>query len=164
MSFTARGLLLNECIQVARLHVPNDPWQNIPERTCTSGSGQLPKATSNRRVLRKITIWLATLSDDEQKYLIKDADRYDQKALVWLACCRTYRFIREFAVEVIRERYLSYQPDIPLELATSCERKIDCAFRWVLSIMMVSPSGPGRASSWKMRVKMPSRDQLANRL
>jgi len=35
--------------------------------------------------------------------------------LLWLATCRAYRFIREFALEVIRERYLSYQLDLPLE-------------------------------------------------
>ena len=32
-----------------------------------------------------------------------------------MATCRAYRFIREFAIEVIRERYLSYQLDLPLE-------------------------------------------------
>lgn len=115
MSFTAAGLLLNESIQVARMHVSNEPWQKTLEQACTSGSGQLPKATSNRRVLREITIRLAALSDDERTYLIEAADRSDQQALLWLACCRTYRFIREFSVEVIRDRYLSYQLDLPLE-------------------------------------------------
>ena len=32
-----------------------------------------------------------------------------------MATCRAYRFIREFALEVIRERYLSYQLDLPLQ-------------------------------------------------
>ena len=47
--------------------------------------------------------------------MLEDADRTDQQALLWLAACRTYRFVGEFAVEVIRERYLSYQFDLPLE-------------------------------------------------
>ncbi len=48
-------------------------------------------------------------------YFAEIADRSDQQALLWIACCRAYRFVREFAVEVIQDRFLSYQLDLPLE-------------------------------------------------
>jgi hypothetical protein len=74
----------------------------------------LPKSASNRRSLREITNRLRTLTKQERNFLLEDADRTDQQALLWLATCRTYRFVAEFSEEVIRDRYLSYQMDLPL--------------------------------------------------
>lgn len=84
-------------------------------RAMDEGATSLPKAASNRRTLREITNRLQTLSADERSFLLDEADRTDQQALLWLSTCRAYRFVREFALEVIRERYLSYQVDLPLE-------------------------------------------------
>ena len=55
------------------------------------------------------------MDDEELNYLVQGADRRDQQALLWLATCRAYRFVREFATEVIHERFLSFQFDLPLE-------------------------------------------------
>jgi len=115
MSFGTGGLLLNESVEVARLHVSGEPWEDTIGRAMAEGTTALPKAASNRRTLREISNRLLTLTDAERVFLIEQADRADRQALLWLATCRAYRFIREFAVEVIRERYLSYQYDLPLE-------------------------------------------------
>lgn len=115
MSFSTGGLFLNESLEVARLHLEGEPWEQTILRALEEGTTHLPKSASNRRTLREISNRLLTFSDEERKYLIEDADRSDQQALLWLATCRAYRFIREFAVEVIRERYLSYRMDLPLE-------------------------------------------------
>lgn len=115
MSFSTGGLLLNESIAVARLHRSGESWKDTILRALEEGATVLPKTASNRRTLREITNRLLTLCDDELQYLIEDADRTDQQALLWLATCRAYQFIREFALEVIRERYLSYQLDLPLQ-------------------------------------------------
>jgi len=115
MSFSTGGLFLNESLAVARLHHSGEPWEETILRALKDGTTALPKSASNRRTLREISNRLLTLSDDELEYLVEDADRTDQQALLWLATCRAYRFIREFALEVIRERYLSYQLDLPLE-------------------------------------------------
>jgi hypothetical protein len=55
------------------------------------------------------------LTQEERDFFLDEADRGDQLALLWLATCRAYRFVREFAVEVLRERYLSFQLDLSLE-------------------------------------------------
>ena len=34
---------------------------------------------------------------------------------MWLAACRAYRFVGEFAVEVVQDRFLSFRLDLPLE-------------------------------------------------
>lgn len=115
MSFSTGGLFLNESLELARLHHDGEPWKETILRALDEGITSLPKSASNRRTLREISNRLLTLSVEERTYLVEAADRSDQQALLWLATCRAYRFIREFAVEVVRERYLSYQLDLPLE-------------------------------------------------
>lgn len=115
MSFSTGGLFLNESVEVARLHVDGETWEDTILRAMEEGATSLPKSASNRRSLREISNRLLTLTNEERVYLLNEADRSEQQALLWIATCRAYRFIREFAVEVIRERYLSYQLDLPLD-------------------------------------------------
>lgn len=115
MSFSTGGLFLNETVAVARLHVLGEPWSATIERALKEGAASLPKEASQRRTLREIINRLSTLTVSERDYLLADADRGDQLALLWLATCRAYRFVREFATEVLCERYLSFQLDLPLE-------------------------------------------------
>ena len=115
MSFSTGGLFLNESVEVARLHVEGEPWESTILRAMDEGATSLPKAASNRRSLREISNRLLTLTARERSYFLEEADRSDQQAFLWIATCRAYRFVREFAVEVVRERYLSYQLDLPLE-------------------------------------------------
>ena len=114
MSFTTGGLFLNESIEVARLHWEGEAWEDTALRALDQGATALPKSASNRRSLREITNRLRVLTETERRFLLEDGDRADQQALLWVATCRAYRFVSEFAVEVIRERYLSYQMDLPL--------------------------------------------------
>lgn len=115
MSFGVGGLWLNESLAVARLHVEGEPWEQTILSALEQGATSLPKVASNRRTLREISHRLAQLTSEERRFMLQEADRTDQLALLWLATCRTYRFVGELAVEVIRERYLSYQFDLPLE-------------------------------------------------
>lgn len=115
MSFSTGGLFLNESLEVARLHKDGEAWEDTILRAMEEGTTSLPKSASNRRSLREISNRLLTLTDEERAYLVEEADRSEQQAMLWIATCRAYRFVREFAVEVVRERYLSYQLDLPLE-------------------------------------------------
>lgn len=137
MSFSTGGLFLNETLAVARLHVAGEPWSVTISRALTEGATSLPKAASQRRTLREIVNRLSTLTDMERDYLLTEADRSDQLALLWLATCRAYRFVREFATDVLRERYLSFQLDLPLE-------RFDILFaakaEWDDGLASISPS------------------------
>jgi hypothetical protein len=114
MSFTTGGLFLNESVEVAQLHRDGEPWRDTAKRALEQGTTALPKSASNSRSLREITNRLRTLTEQERRFLCEHADRMDQQALLWLAACRAYRFVGEFAQEVVRDRYLSYQLDLPL--------------------------------------------------
>jgi hypothetical protein len=115
MSFSTGGLFLNESLEVGRLHHAGEAWGDTIARALDEGTTSLPKAVSNRRTLREIVNRLSMLGDEEIRFLTDDAGRQEQQYLLWLATCRAYRFVREFAVEVICDRYLSYQLDLPLE-------------------------------------------------
>ena len=115
MSFTSGGLFLTESVTVAGMHRTGEDWKDTLERALQEGATSLPKAASNRRTLREIVNRLMTLHDDEVRFLIDDAGRQEQQYLLWVATCRAYRFVREYAVEVICDRFLSYQLELPLE-------------------------------------------------
>ena len=114
MSFSTGGLFVNESVAVARLHKTGSIWTETIDKAMEDGATSLPKAASNRRTLREIVNRVSCLTDDERQFLVEDADRSEQVALLWLAACRAYRFVREFAVEILRERFLSYRLDLPL--------------------------------------------------
>jgi len=115
MSFTTGGLFLNESIAVAALHPQGEDWVQTRARALEIGTTSLPKAASNRRTLREIVIRLSTLSDNQIRFLTEATGRQEQQHLLWVAVCRAYRFVREFAIEVICDRHLSYQLELPLE-------------------------------------------------
>lgn len=115
MSFSTGGLFVNESVAVARLHAAGSDWKETILRAMGDGATSLPKVASNRRTLREIANRLSSLTDEERRFLVEDADRPEQEALLWLATCRAYLFVGEFAVEVIQDRYLSFRLDLPLE-------------------------------------------------
>ena len=115
MSFTSGGLFLNESVIVAGLHIAGEDWKKTLLRALEEEATSLPKAASNRRTLREIVNRLMTLTDEEVLFFVNEAGRQEQQYLLWIATCRAYRFVREFAVEVICDRYLAYQLDLRLE-------------------------------------------------
>lgn len=137
MSFTTGGLFLNESLTVAQLHVEGEPWQKTVTRAMEQSATSLPKTASNRRTLREISNRLRTLTHDERVFLLDGAARTDQQALLWLATCRAYRFVREFSVEVIRERHLSHQMDLPL---VSFDILFEAKAEWDEGLEALSPS------------------------
>lgn len=116
MSFSVGGLMLNESLAVAKTYRAGEPWVGARERLLGQGTSSLPKKASQTRALREVYDRIGHLSDAERHYLSAEADRAEQQAMMWLAICRTYRFIHEFAVEMINERYQSWRLDLGHEV------------------------------------------------
>ena len=64
-----------------------------------------------KRVCREVISRLKTLDARELDLLVATNPR-EQGYLLWLAVCRRYRFIAEFAVEVMRERFITFKTDL----------------------------------------------------
>ena len=116
MSFSVGGLMLNESLVIAHGYRPGESWASARERLLAQGASSLPKLASQTRALREVYDRIGHLSDAERQYLLAEADRAEQQVMIWLAICRTYRFVREFAVEVINERYQSWRLDLGHEV------------------------------------------------
>lgn len=112
LSFTTGGLFLNESVEVARIYAQRRSWDVACGIALDGHIAMLPKTSSQRRTLREIINRLSTLHDPEIAFLITASDRAEQAALLWLAVCRAYRIVREFTVDVVRERWLSRRYDL----------------------------------------------------
>lgn len=137
MSFSTGGLFVNESVELARLHKAGESWQDTIVTAMADGATSLPKAASNRRTLREIANRVSCLTPDEREFLVEQSDRPEQEALLWLAACRAYRFVREFAIEVIQERFLSYRYDLPLD---AYDHFFDAKAEWHPDLAKISAS------------------------
>lgn len=114
MSFGTGGLYINESVAIARLHAPGGDWETTVIDAQERGAFPVRKASSARRSIREIVNRLKRLSSDELALLI-EGERSEQAALLWLAACRAYRFIAEFAVEVLSDKFLSLRTTLTYE-------------------------------------------------
>lgn len=114
LSFTAASVLREESRRLAELFSELADWQAVRERAIAQNLLQARKASSSTRVCRELVFRLRELGAAEFSLFLEGSAR-EQNQLLWLAICRRYRLVAEFALEVVRERFLSMGP--PLEHA-----------------------------------------------
>ena len=108
MSFGTGGLFLNESVVIARLFQEMGDWSAVKRAAAESGVIPFKKQSSVTRSVREIANRLEFLQPDELEMLVR-GDYHDQLSILWLALCRSYRFIGEFAAELVSERFLSFR-------------------------------------------------------
>lgn len=106
MSFTTGGLFLNESLKAAALYSRIGDWKGVRAEIIAGNILQANRASTLARVSLEVCSRLKTLDGREIEYMLNAGDA-EQRLILWLAVCRCYRFIGEFAVEVVRERFLS---------------------------------------------------------
>lgn len=106
MSFTTAGLLRKESIAAASLFLDLHDWNTVRERVFLDNIFQLRTQNSIKRIFSEIRSRLELLTIDEMSLLSCGAHQ-DEGYLLWLALCRRYKFIAEFAQEIMREKFLS---------------------------------------------------------
>lgn len=113
MSFSTGGLFINESIAIAAMRDNCNSWETVKTLARESGLVPFRKSSSATRSIREIVNRLRHLKPHEL-HLLQQGERHEQAALLWLAVCRAYRLVAEFATEVLSERFLSYRLDIEL--------------------------------------------------
>jgi len=78
----------------------------VRNETLSRNIFQLNTRNSQVRTYREVSSRLQQLEDAELELLLNSHEQ-DQRYLLWLAVCRCYPFIAEFAVEVLSEKFLS---------------------------------------------------------
>lgn len=105
MSFTAGALLYRESLTVAQLYSEMGEWHIVRDMVIEENRLQMRTQSASKRIFREVMSRLKELTS-AQFEILQDGSRQDQNHLLWLAICKRYRFIYDFAVEVIREKFL----------------------------------------------------------
>lgn len=103
-SFTATSLRTKDFIEVVKWDSSNDKR----DLELKLGNG---KHSTGKRLLMEIVNWVDVLTD-EQIDLLKNESYDTQNKVAFLAICKCYDFIRDFIVEVVREKYIVYDFEI----------------------------------------------------
>lgn len=105
MSFTTASLLSNESLMVADLYVELNNWADVREEVLTNNLLQMRTSNASKRIFREISSRLKQLTPGQIDLLI-ETNPVGQQQLLWLAFCKRYRFVYEFAVTIVREQFL----------------------------------------------------------
>lgn len=106
LSFTAASLRLNEMVKVAKTAFEND-ISNLHEVRESGVVFNSVKTRTSDREFREIRKRLEYLTPSQMHILI-NGDLISQKQIAFLAVCKHYDFIRDFVIDVIRDKVLVY--------------------------------------------------------
>lgn len=113
LSFTVGGLLVREALQTLTLWHSLRDWDAVRAELMNSNSLQQRTVQSRRTMSREVVGRLSELVDPELD-LLSEGSSQEQAELMWVAACRRYGLLAEFAEEVVRERFLLLTPTLTL--------------------------------------------------
>jgi len=105
MTFATGGLLYRESLMVAELYGELGEWDPVRERVLSENLLQIRTLSAARRIYQEVSLRLMQLTPAEME-MLQTASFQEQNYLLWLAVCKRYRFVHDFAVEVLREKFL----------------------------------------------------------
>ena len=105
LSFTTGGLFLLEAPPVVQQYLATRDWQETRARVRSGNLLQVRTAAAATRISKELIARLQEL-DPEELEAMADSSLRDRACLLWVAACRRYAFVRDFAMEVLRENFL----------------------------------------------------------
>lgn len=111
LSFTTGALLAREADLLVPLYLGRRDWGQTREQAEQENLLQARTQESRRRLTREAVQRLSALDDSEIEFLT-EATSSERASLMWIAACRRFEFIGEFAEEVVRERFLLLTPTL----------------------------------------------------
>ena len=111
MSFTAGALLQSESVTIAKLYLELGSWNEVKDKAISNNVLQSRAVSTLKRVSYEVVSRLRTLTSEELILLVNSSHK-DQAYLIWMAVCRHHKFIADFAIEVLRERFITFKPDL----------------------------------------------------
>ncbi len=105
LSFTSGSLYYRDAIKVAEIYSDLRDWDLVKQRVTDDNILHARTGSSIVRTTRELIQRLSTLTSEQLAVLV-DGSRQEQNQVLWLAVCKHYAFVREFAVEIVREKYL----------------------------------------------------------
>lgn len=109
LSFSSGALLMREAVVAAPLYLRERDWSKVRELIVEENLLQSRTVATRKRRAREVAQRLAVLTGGELELLV-DSTTSERGYLLWVAACRRYYLIAEFAEEVLRERFLLMTP------------------------------------------------------
>ncbi|MCI1665143.1 MAG: DUF1819 family protein [Atopobiaceae bacterium] len=114
LSYTAASLRRPESVTLAQTFTATPDWGEVRRRCVEDDILMLRFESSRKRISSELIKRLRNLSAGELEGLAGSDDSALQTAILWVAVCRTYEFVADFAEQVIAERWESGKRDIPV--------------------------------------------------
>ena len=114
MSFTSGTLFHTESVKLAGLYLELSDWNLVRDRVIAENLLQARTQNTLKRICREVISRLKKLNQAELECLVEGSHQ-EQAYLLWIAVCRRYSFIADFAIEVLRERYITLKTDLTQE-------------------------------------------------
>lgn len=111
LSFTTGGLLARESDVASQLFLCGLSWAEVRSKLIEDNLLQSRTFSTRVRTAREVVQRLSVLADAEIE-LLQDGSPSERGYILWVAACRRYTFIGEFAEEVVRERFLLMTPTL----------------------------------------------------
>ena len=104
LSFTTGAALLSETIAIAHLWQELGDWAEVKAVVLAQNTLQARTESTLKKLYGEIARRLKNLNEEELALSATGNDE-EQKHIIWLAICRHYTFINDFAMEVIFEHF-----------------------------------------------------------
>lgn len=114
LSFTTGAALEAETVAIAKLKSNLVDWKDVRADVIEKNTLQARTESTLKKLYGEISRRLKHLSDQELALLIS-SDEKVQKQIIWLAICRHYKFISDFAKEVLYEYFENSRYQISLD-------------------------------------------------
>ena len=108
MSFTTGALFYHESMKLAALFTSLRQWDKVRNAVIADNIIQARTTNTLKRVTNEITSRLKTLNERELIFL-NEAEYTEQRYILWLAICRRYAFIGDFAVNVVFDNFAAFK-------------------------------------------------------
>ena len=111
LSFGTGNAYINESNLILKRYLENKDWKETEKFSIENNILQTNTLSSAKRICREISLRLKSLSQEEQEFFIR-SNYLDQSILIWIAICRTYKFIGDFSSMIISEKFNAYQLEL----------------------------------------------------
>ena len=105
LSFSSGGLLYNESLLILDTFQHARNWAATRSMAVENNLLQSRTVNSSKRKTGEVIARIRLLTED-QLNLLRSGSSEEQRYLLWLAACKHYTIIYEFAVEVLLEKFL----------------------------------------------------------
>jgi hypothetical protein len=125
LSFTAAGLSISESFRIAEVYLSCKNWEETKKIVLKNNLLQSRTNARTIRTYREISQRLKLLSINQIELLV-EGDIHEQKNMLWFTVCNRYKFIQEFAIEVIHEKFMLLDFELTeLDYDVFFNRKVD---------------------------------------